>query len=268
VADGAGRIDYGRARSAGSAAFVVANLLGGAAIARYGDAATAAWIVGASSLIFLAALALPDLKALHGGKPSSWREAPRLLSRPLFLLLLLSAGLTQGAHAAYYGFSILHWTSLGLSPGLVGVLWATGVVAEVGLIYKGGVLMRRIGPTLLIAVGAGAAVGRWLLTASEPALPILFFAQTLHALTFGATFLGALAFVRRTTPTRLQNTAMTLLSTTGVGAATGLATVAAGMLYDRAGAPAAYLLMAGMAAVSLAGALLLRRLWSGGMIFE
>ena len=42
---------------------------------------------------------------------------------------MLIAALMQGSHAAYYAFGSIHWQALGLSAGVIGLLWAWGVVA-------------------------------------------------------------------------------------------------------------------------------------------
>jgi PPP family 3-phenylpropionic acid transporter len=39
----------------------------------------------------------------------------------------------HGSHAFYYAFGTLHWQAQGLGAGLIGALWATGVVAEIAL---------------------------------------------------------------------------------------------------------------------------------------
>ncbi|MEX0645100.1 MAG: hypothetical protein WD076_07310, partial [Parvularculaceae bacterium] len=65
-------------------------------------------------------------------------------------------------------------------------------------------------------------------------------------------------------PKQFANTAMTLNSTAGVGAITGLATIAAGYVYAWQGADAAYFLMMAMSAAACALALYLARLWKGG----
>ncbi|MCA8895127.1 MAG: hypothetical protein KDA48_07705, partial [Amphiplicatus sp.] len=69
-------------------------------------------------------------------------------------------------------------------------------------------------------------------------------------------------------PARLINTAMTLNSTAGVGAVTGLATIAGGYVFQSAGAGAAYFLMAGMGAIAFVLTLLLSRMWKGGRLVE
>jgi PPP family 3-phenylpropionic acid transporter len=81
----------------------------------------------------------------------------------------------------------------------------------------------------------------------------------MHALSFAAAYLGAVEYVDRALPKRLTNTAMTLMSTTGVGAVTGLATIACGYLYAASGALAIYALTAAMGAAGAAGGILLKR---------
>jgi PPP family 3-phenylpropionic acid transporter len=120
----------------------------------------------------------------------------------------------------------------------------------------------------LLLLGGGAVVVRWTITAFDPPLPVLFLVQTLHAFTFAAAYLGAIEFLDRAAPLRLVNTGMTLMSATGVGAVTGLATVAAGFLWDAHGSTPAYLMMAAMGAVAVVAALIAARLWDGGKLFD
>lgn len=267
-ADRAGLLQYGKIRAVGSFAFLVSTVLGGEALTRFGLGSAGALMAGAGVATFLATLALPAVQAPKAGAGPRWRDAPMLLGEPRFLAALFAAGLTQAAHAVYYAFSILHWASLGYTPRVVGLLWATGVLAEIALLTRARGLARRLRPDLLIALGAAGAVARWLLTAAEPALPLLFGVQTLHALTFGATYIGTIEFVDRAIPRRLVNTAMTLHSTTGVGALTGLSTVVAGYIFAGHGASAAYVAMAGVAGTGFALALALSRMWRGVKLFD
>ena len=96
----------------------------------------------------------------------------------------------------------------------------------------------------------------------------MFLLQTLHALTFAATYLGTIEFLDRAAPLRLVNTGMTLMSTTGVGAVTGLATVIAGYVWQLSGAGPAYMMMAFMGAIAVICAVLVARKWDGGKLFE
>src|SRR5262249_33852012 len=94
----------------------------------------------------------------------------------------------------------------------------------------------------LLIVGAAGGVVRWGAMAFDPAPVLLPFLQCLHALTFGATYLGALGFITKTAPPRLGATAQGYFAV-----ASGLAMAAtgalSGVLYARFG-DAAYAAMA------------------------
>ena len=267
-ADRNGHLHYGQTRAIGSAFFLVTTLLGGAVLTATGIGSVGAIMAGAAIFTFAMSFVLPVGAGDRGGaKPVSWREAPTLVANPVFLTVLFCAGLTQGAHAVYYAFSFLRWDAIGYSPTTIGALWATGVIAEIFLLTRARGLARRMPPWLLLALGGGGAAVRWLITAFEPPLAILFVVQTLHALTFAAAYLGALEFLDRAAPTRLINTGMTLMSTTGVGAVTGIATVISGYVWQQSGSGPAYLCMAVMGVGALLLALLLRKIWDGKQLF-
>ncbi|GGD01502.1 MFS transporter [Aquisalinus flavus] len=271
-ADKAGALDYGRTRAFGSGAFVFANLAGGLLIARTGDAASVAWMAGASLLALVVILGLPKGAERQEGAgasrlaPPKLSEAVRLFRSKSFLLMLTAAGLTQGAHAVYYAFSKLHWSSLGYGSDLIGVLWTIGVVAEIMILFFGRPLLRRFGPVLFIGAGALAAFIRWPLIGLSPPLPVVFLLQTLHAFTFATVYLGTVEFISRAVPRNLENTGMTLVSTLGVGALTGVATIIAGLFFTAANPFPAYAMMGAMGAAALLATLGLWRHWDGGII--
>lgn len=268
-ADRNGWLHYGQTRAAGSLSFLTTSILGGALLAGAGIAAAAPAMAAAALFAFAMSWLLPGGVGGRGGaRPVSWREAPKLVSSPAFLIVLISAGLIQGAHAVYYAFSFLRWEELGYSTFTIGCLWATGVVAEIFLLTRARGLALRFGPATLLAAGGAAAAIRWTITALEPPLALLFLIQTMHAFTFAAAYLGTIEFLDRAAPLRLVNTGMTLMSTTGVGAVTGLATVAAGFVWRGAGPVPAYLMMAAMGVCAFAAALFLRRVWRGEKLFE
>ncbi len=274
-ADKAGQINYGQARGTGSFAFVVANLAGGVLITRYGDDAGVVWLACASVLTVLIALNLPRIAghngadktlAAHAFPRPDLKQAARLFRSKSFVLLLVAAGMTQAAHATYYYFSELHWSALGYNSDLIGVLWTLGVLAEIGILYTGRKMIARFGPVTLITFGALGAMIRWPLTGLSPPLYLLVFLQALHALTFAATYLGSIEFISRAIPTNLTNTGMTIVSTLGVGALTGLGAIFVGMIFSPEAPFAGYAMMGAMGAVGLAASILLGRHWDGGII--
>lgn len=262
--DRAGRLQYGRIRAFGSAAFLCATLLGGALLGRFGMGATVAFIAAGAIATALLSLAMPAPERLSVPTTAIDARGAGLLRDRRFLLFLIAAALVQGSHAAYYAFSVIHWRSLNISAEIIGALWATGVAVEIVVLTRGRSLLARARPTTLLAIGAGAAIIRWSLTAMDPPVAALFGLQALHGATFATTFLGAMAYVARRVPPEATNSAMTILSTTAIGGMTGLATVAAGFAFERAGSGAAYGLMAAMGGAALIASLALRRKQHGG----
>ena len=141
---------------------------------------------------------------------------------------------------------------------MIGWLWAEGVIAEVVLFAVGATLVRRLGPVTLIALGGIGGVVRWTVTALSTDLSVLVWVQALHALTFGATHLGAIHFIARSVPTALSATAQSLYSATVAGLVAGVAMGVSGKMYAAFGGHA-YLLMAAFAALGAAVALVVLR---------
>jgi PPP family 3-phenylpropionic acid transporter len=258
-------LDYGRMRLWGSLSFIVASLAGGWVVERLG-AASAIWLVVAGAVLTTAAahgLPTPGENRLDPNARVSRRislaDAAGLAASPHFLVFLAAGGLTSATHAVFYTFGTLHWRELGLSTAWSGVLWAISIVVEVGLFAYSAVVVRRIGPERLIILGAGAALVRWLAMGFDPPLAILVPLQVLHALTFGATHIGAIHYIGRTVPGTQGGTAQALYSSVTGGVFMGGAMLASGPLYT-AYAGRAYWAMAAVAAVALLAARSLGRI--------
>jgi PPP family 3-phenylpropionic acid transporter len=246
--------DYGRVRSAGSAAFIAGAVAAGQVAALLGPPAVV-WLYAAGLLLAaLAARGLPGEEEAAGRGGRGGFAAP--FREPAFRWLLPLSALIQGSHALYYGFSTIHWTAAGLSPGVIGLLWAEGVVVEVLLFLWGGRLAARLGPVGLAAVAAAAGVVRWGVTAETTWLPALAAAQVLHSVTFGAQHLGAMR-VLAGLPAGQAATAQTLHSSLGTGLAMGVLTLLSGPLYARFGGDG-FWAMAALCAAALPVALGLR----------
>ena len=266
-----GHFAYAHVRLAGSVTFVVGNFAGGQIIAQWGAGAVIWGFAGASALLVLAVLGLPQglgRIAREGGE-AAIRVTPgaalRLARHPAFLLFMVSASAVQASHAVYYGFSSIEWLKGGYSESTVAALWALGVVAEIVFFAAAGRAREGLSPTLLLQIGAGGALLRWLLMLTMPGLVLTGLAQTLHALSFGAAHLGAMLFIARAAPAHLATTAQSLYGALSFGLFIGAATFAAGELYAVWGA-GAYWLAAALAVAGLAGVWVLERHWTGGRI--
>lgn len=248
---------YGPVRLWGSAGFIVANLAAGYLLDIIAARDLIWLIVAAVSLCLAAAWALPPLAARSSATPGETPPARVLLRDPAFIMVAAAVSLIQGSHALFYGFSTLDWQAAGFGGGTIGLLWALGVLAEIVLFALSARLPSSFSPSVLILIGGAGALVRWIGLALGPPGALLPLLQCLHALSFGATHLGTLAFIGRAAPAGLAATAQGYLAvSTGVAmaAATGLS----GLLYGRFGA-AAYGAMALIAAAGIVAALMAHR---------
>src|SRR5262245_4488812 len=133
------------------------------------------------------------------------------------------------------------------------------VVAEIALFAISGRLP--LAPTTLIMLGAAGAVVRWSAMAFDPPTALLPPLQCLHALSFGATHLGALGFMARAAPAELGATAQGYLAV-ALGLVMAAAMGISGLLYARWGG-LAYGAMALAAAAGGVFALAAHRLTDG-----
>jgi PPP family 3-phenylpropionic acid transporter len=251
--------NFGWPRGIGSAAFIVGNLGMGAILTRGSPELVLVWMVAAVALTAAAArFLLPPDPVHEEGHVAELSDRMSglayLLADPAFMTAVISAGLIQSAHAFYYGFSTLTWKLQGISPAMTGVLWAVGVATEIGFMWFLEPWRRRAGPRNLLLLGGIAAVVRWTALAMSPPLWALFPLQTLHALSYAATFLASLQLVERLSTPRNASAAQALNSALSGGVLSGLATMASGPLFDRFGAKG-YLLMSAMCVIGVVGAL-------------
>ena len=225
---GAGRLDYGRTRAWGSASYMAATALAGGLLDRTGSAVVP-WVLaagyGAASVLAALLPEAPPPGRLRGGNPLRLRA---------FRAALLATAAIQGAHAAYYGFAPLHWRSLGITDGAIGLLIAEGIVAEVALFVWGRRLVERLGPARLTALAAGLSVLRWTATAFVTGVPVLAAVQVLHAGTFAFQHLSTM-LVLRTLPAARAGTAQALMSALGFSAPTAALTWVSGQVYGPLG---------------------------------
>jgi len=256
-------LDYGRMRLWGSVAFIASSVGIGAALTGRGEGLIIWTIVACLFGVFFATALLPNRTTPPADRGS--RPALTLLRMTPFLLFVLCGGLNMASHAVLTAFATIHWRAAGIGEDVIGMLWAIGVIAEVAVFAFGQRLLGRLGIVGMMALGAGAGVVRWTgLALTEDPLLLLAF-QSLHALTFGAMHLGAMAFIQNAVPTRLSATAQALYASLSMGVAVGLTTMASGLLSEALGAYAP-LAMTLPSIGSLAANLALRRVWRGGEI--
>lgn len=251
--------NFGWPRGIGSAAFIVGNVGMGVILTRGSPELVLVWMVAAVAVASLAArFLLPPDPVREEGHISDLSDRMGglggLLRDPVFMTAVVSAGLIQSAHAFYYAFSTLAWKRQGIPESITGLLWATGVATEIGFMWFLEPFRRRVGSRNLLVFGGAAAVLRWTALAFSPPLWLLFPLQTLHALSYAATFLASLQLVEKLSTPRNASAAQSINSALSGGVLSGLATMASGPLFDHYGS-LGYLLMAAMCVIGSVGAL-------------
>jgi PPP family 3-phenylpropionic acid transporter len=233
---------YGPVRLWGSFAFIAGNFAAGFAADTI-QARHLIWLmVGASALIALAAWALAPLATSAHEEGAHAVPRRRLLRDPAFIAVLAAASLIQASHAVFYGFSAVQWHAGGLDGTSIAALWALGVAAEIVLFAVQARLPPFFTPTALLMTGAAAGTLRWLGMAIDPPVLALPWLQLLHALSFGATHLGALMFLAHHAPPGQAATAQGYLAI-AAGFAMAAAMGVSGVLYEDFGSRA-YVAMA------------------------
>ena len=221
---------YGWVRGIGSGGFVLATLVSGAVVAAFGLSSI---IVIASVMILLMVLPLPRIAApgrTAGGPPLAGVAA--LFAIPSFRRILLVGGLVIGSQSMSDTFAAIHWRAAGVSPTIVGALWAEAVAAELLVfLLVGPMLLRRFGPSRCAVLGALSGIAQWAALASTADPALLALSQPLHGLTFALTHLSCMTVIAATVPAERAATAQALYGTLCLGLASALVTTASGILW-------------------------------------
>ena len=248
-------VDYGRVKLWGSLTFLVMTVAIGRVLVDAPRDTLLALLLGGGGLILASVWLLPAPAGLpQRHDPRGWR----FLLHPRQVLFFAAAALIQASHVVYYSFSALYWRDLGYSTDTIGWLWAEGVVAEMILFYWSGILLRRVRPTHLMALGGIAGVIRWTTLATATSLPALAAVNFMHCFTFASAHVGAMFYLLRNTPSSHAGTGQSLY-TTAQCIGFGVVWLFSGALYEAVGG-SAFLVMAAMSAAGALAALRLARL--------
>lgn len=200
--------------------------------------------------LWLVSLTVPERAADH--LHLDYQPLSQVLRQPQVVALLLMCFLAQASHGPYYAFFSIYLEELGYARGLIGTLWGLGVVAEIGIFLTMHRLLPRFGARRLMLLTLVLTCLRWLLIAGfAHYLPLLLFAQTLHAFSFGVYHAVAIHLIHRFFTGRHQGRGQALYSSLSFGAGGAVGSLLAGYLWSGLGAEATYLMAAGLSALGL-----------------
>jgi len=250
---------YGRMRMWGSISFLIASISCGWVISYRDVDSTAVWLLLAGAVVLVVCvLRLPDYKT----RSPAGRGLTLLpvLKLPGFLVFLLVAATLMASHAALYSLSTVYWSSQGITLSTIGLLWAAGVVAEIGIFFIAAHVQTAFAPWSLLIVAGLTGVLRWSLMAVVTDVKLLFVIQLLHAITFTFTQLAVVGYIANRVPAELTSSAQTIYDSCAIGIVFGAALYVSGLL-ARTDMALSFWAMAGMSALAtlIAVAVVLRQ---------
>ncbi len=185
---------YGSIRSWGSLGFVLA-VIGIGYLLDATEIALLLWVVLGFKLgIVIFSWRIPEAEiASH---PTDTLSVQQIFKLPGVLAFFFACLLMAFAHGPYYTFYSIYLVEHGYSKGVIGWLWAVGVICEIGVFFLMYRVMRRFSLKQVLAFSFSCAVARFLMIGWGVEWPIvMLLAQILHAATYGAHHVAAMMVV-------------------------------------------------------------------------
>ncbi|WP_213876471.1 MFS transporter [Pseudomonas sp. dw_358] len=173
--------------------------------------------------IVVASCWVPNAQPVEHAEKGVGEGFLRQLRRREVLVFFVCVALMQISHGPYNTFLTLHLDQVGYSRGVIGLLWALGVVAEVLMFMVMGRMLARFTVRQVLIGSFLLAALRWVVLGSfAQYLGLLLFAQILHAATFASFHASAIAYVQRSFGSREQGQGQALYAAlSGTGGAVG-----------------------------------------------
>ncbi|MDS1310449.1 MFS transporter [Marinobacter xiaoshiensis] len=120
-----------------------------------------------------------------------------IVTHPAVVAFFLMNFLLQVSHGAYYTFFSIHLEQHGYGNLAIGLLWSLGVISEIGLFLVMHQLTRHFTVRQIVIGSLVLTMIRWVLIAElTDFLPVLLFAQLLHAASYGALHAVSVQYVQ------------------------------------------------------------------------
>jgi PPP family 3-phenylpropionic acid transporter len=238
--------DYGRLRAWGSVGFVVASLAAGAWLA---DQNIDAFPMVLAVLMLITAFAAQGFPRLEASGTQNQDSTARFST--MFYQLLGLAFLMQVSHGAYYGFFSLYLAEAGYTGWQIGIYWVIGVVAEIVLMWQFSRILQQAVPALVFTTCMSLAALRWLGTGLTADPWLIAALQLLHAASFAAFHVAAIAWVKRLAPASRHAAAQGWYSAAGFGLGSTVGIMGCGLIAEVWGYSVAFYVCAGVALLAI-----------------
>lgn len=176
---------YSRIRMWGSLGFIFAAVILGFLIDFAGIKSLLWFLLIVQLTLFVLSHSLPDAKV----KPHEYDHFSiwQVIKQPNVIALLVGCSLMVTAHGVLYNFYSIYLNEHGYSKGMIGLLWAVGVICEIGIFMLMPKIMARFSLKTILMISLLLAVIRFsLIGIAVDSIGWLILAQSLHAATFGS----------------------------------------------------------------------------------
>jgi len=249
---------YSRIRLWGSIGFIITVMCIGWLIDVLSIDYLPEMIICMLAMIWLVSLVTPETNA------SQHNEAKvgvfKIIKQPEIIAFFMVYMLLQLAHGPYYVFYSIYLNQFSYSSTMIGSLWALGVCAEVLLFIFMNQVLKWISLRHILLASVFLSICRWLIIAyCVDSLPLMVFAQLLHAATFGSSHVVAIHLVHKYFGDHHQGKGQALYSSLSFGLGGMIGSLGSGYLWEIQGATFVF----SMAAICCCIALIIAYLWVG-----
>ena len=230
---------YGLVRLWGSLGFIAAVVGVGWVLELHGEGLVPAIAIGFFAVVALTSLLVPDAPP---GAEQEGRASIRVLP-PQVVALLAVIILMLASHGPYYTFFSIYLDIHGYAKGHIGLLWALGVIAEVVIFLAMSRLLPRVGARWLFLASLALTSLRWLLIGGfVDSLPVLLFAQLLHAASYGVFHAVVINYVNYYFTGARRTLGQALYASLGYGVGGAIGSVVSGHVWATISPSATFLL--------------------------
>ena len=189
-----GKERYGKIRLFGSIGFVLIALV----LVQFLSSAVVALNYLALSTVLTVLVAFMIVRVTHTKTKKEQAEVCNDINLLADWKLWLGLTLMQVSFGAYYNFFTIYETDFGVSLDMTIYLWSFGVLVEIIMLYFQGRFLRN-NLLIILQITTFASAFRWFLVYLFPQnLVILFFAQSIHALSFALFHSAAISYLYHT----------------------------------------------------------------------
>ncbi len=246
---------YSRIRMWGSLGFIVASVALGFLIDFSGIQSLLWFLLAVQLALFALTYTLPDAKvAAHEHDHFSiWQ----VVKQPNVIALLVGCALMVTAHGVLYNFYSIYLSEHGYSKAMIGLLWAVGVICEIGIFMLMPKIMGRFSLKIILLVSLALAVLRFgMIGFAVDNLILLIIAQSLHAATFGSFHAASVEVITQFFNGRHQAKGQAIYNSVAYGIGGTIGGVAGGYALQYLGGQQTFMLAAifpllGLAVISL-----------------